>query len=176
MENIFYNNWEQELAYQFVTNDKSRKRAYICSPLSDPQEENFVGNMYAAREYMFYALKTMDLNTRAPHAYLPMLLRDHIPEERVLGLVFGLRLLECCDLMLICGNRVSNGMRGEIERAAELGLMMVVFHESLFEEVRRIVIKSGGEEVSVCLDLKHPAMAVGSPATFLEQAVLTEKS
>ncbi len=46
------------------------------------------------KEYMHYAAKEMGLAARAPHAYLPMLLCDRIPNERALALQFGLRLLE----------------------------------------------------------------------------------
>lgn len=172
MNNIYHNYWEQELAYQFVTNDRCRKKAYVCSPLSAERDEEFVENMRTARAYMFYAMKKMNLNARAPHAYLPMLLCDRVPAERALGLQFGLRLMENCELMLICGNRISRGMRGEIEQAVKLGLPMVVFDEGIFCEVRKIVTQCGGNKRSVSLDRENFPMAFTAPTAYLEQAAI----
>lgn len=51
MENIYHDYWEQELMYQFVTDDRCRKKAYICSPLSAETKEDTVTNMRMARAY-----------------------------------------------------------------------------------------------------------------------------
>ena len=32
MENIYHDYWDQELMYQFLTEDKCKKKAYVCSP------------------------------------------------------------------------------------------------------------------------------------------------
>lgn len=45
---------------------------------------------------------------RAPHAFLPMLLCDGVPSERAIALKFGIELLERSDVLLVCGNRISN--------------------------------------------------------------------
>ena len=34
MDTIFTENWEQRLEMQFLKNDRCRRRAYVCSPLS----------------------------------------------------------------------------------------------------------------------------------------------
>lgn len=172
MQNIYQKDWEQELMYQFVTNDRCRRKAYVCSPLSADRDEDFVQNMRTARAYMYYALKKMNLNARAPHAYLPMLVCDWIPAERALGIQFGLRLLENCELMLICGNRISNGMRGEIEHAVRLGIPMVAFDEGVFAEVRKIVTQAGGDKRNVRLDSANFPMAYTSPTSYLEKIVM----
>lgn len=170
MKNLYHNNWEQELDYQYVSNDRCRKKAYICSPLSAERGQDFVENMRTARAYMYYAMKRLNLNARAPHGYLPMLLCDCIPAERAMGLQFGLRLMEHCDLLLVCGNRLSRGMRGEIEQAVKLGLPICVFDEALFCEVRKIVTKCGGDKRSVRLDRENQPMALASLSAYLEQA------
>ncbi|MCM1508987.1 MAG: hypothetical protein NC177_17905, partial [Ruminococcus flavefaciens] len=166
MESIYHQNWEQELMYQFIKNDKCRRKAYVCSPLGAEKEDEFVQNMRAARAYMFYAMKKMNLNARAPHAYLPMLLCDQIPAERALGLQFGLRLMENCEIMLICGNRISQGMRGEIEQAVKLGISMIVFDEGVYIEVRKIVTQVGGNKRNVQLDCENYPMAYTSPVSY----------
>ena len=95
--------------YQFLKNDRCKKRAYICSPLSAVTDEEMVENIKIARAYMYYAMKKMGMNASAPHAYLPMLLCDKVPADRSIALQFGLELLEESDVLLICGNRISSG-------------------------------------------------------------------
>lgn len=124
MENIYHEGWEQELVYQFLPYDRCKKRAYICSPLSADTNEGIAQNMQATRAYMFYAMKKMSMNASAPHAYLPMILCDNIPSDRALALQFGLELLKGSDILLICGNRISSGMRGEINLLKSLLAMI----------------------------------------------------
>lgn len=107
-QNIFIENWEDKLALQFLKNNRCCKKAYICSPLSAPTEEEMLRNMHSARAYMYYAMEKMGYAARAPHAYLPMLLCDRVPSERAIALQFGLHLLEESDLILVCGNHISN--------------------------------------------------------------------
>ena len=114
MDNIYHQYWQQELMYQLASADRCRKRAYICSPFRADTREQREKNLRTARAYMFYANKKMNMNAAAPHAYLPLLLCDEIPAERAIALRFGLEILEQSDVMLVCGNKLSNGMRGEI--------------------------------------------------------------
>ena len=58
----------------------------------------------------------------APHAYLPYLLDDMVPEERALALKFGLKLLGLCSQVVVYGSRISNGMKNEIAAAEQLGI------------------------------------------------------
>ena len=96
MENIFdlcYEGNEKLLELQFQKPDRTRKKAYICSPFHDPVVEKQRDNMLRARLYMLYANEHMGYLARAPHAYLPMLVCDRIPAERAMALRFGLELL-----------------------------------------------------------------------------------
>ena len=110
----YHESWERELDRQFLKNDRYRKRAYICSPLSGSTAEEELSNIWRARAYMLYARTMLGYLARAPHAYLPMLLCDHVAAERALALQFGLQLLEQSEVLLICGDRISRGMKGEI--------------------------------------------------------------
>lgn len=170
MNQIFHKNWEQELQHQYLTNGKCCKRAYICSPLSADSEEVFFENMRSARAYMFYAMKKMYLNASAPHAYLPMLLWDRVPADRALALMFGLRLLEQSDLLLVCGNRLSEGMRGEVIHAVSLHMPIITFDDDLYLEIKKEVLRNGGEKEQITLDCDHYLMAVPSPILYLERA------
>lgn len=65
MENIYHDYWDQELMYQFLTEDKCKKKAYVCSPFSADDKEGMLQNMRTARAYMFYAMKKMNMSARA---------------------------------------------------------------------------------------------------------------
>lgn len=65
-QNIFIENWEDKLALQFLKNNRCCKKAYICSPLSAPTEEEMLRNMHSARAYMYYAMEKMGYAARAP--------------------------------------------------------------------------------------------------------------
>ncbi len=93
-------------------------KAYICSPLSAPTAEGIRRNMEAARWYMQTISQLWDCRAVAPHAYLPEFLDDRDEQERNLALSFGLAYLDTCDRLVICGNRFTKGMLGEIQHAA----------------------------------------------------------
>lgn len=95
------------------------KRAYICSPLFAPAQPEVRRNMLKARMYMEQIAVTYHCRTFAPHAYLPELLDDRNPKERGIALSFGMEVLGICDALIICGNRISPGMRREIQEAQE---------------------------------------------------------
>lgn len=158
---LFEGNWEQELDRQYLCNDKLKKRAYICSPLSDEHVSQQARNMKNARGYMLYVNKLLGYYARAPHAFLPALLCDKVAAERALALAFGLHLLELCDILLVCGTRISSGMKGEILHAAKLGIPIVVYDESVYLEVRKLVTRTGAPKSLVSLDERHPLL--GSP-------------
>ena len=67
MNNIFADNWELDLEKQFLRDNRCRRRAYICSPLSAETEDGLIQNMHNARAYMYYAATQMNLYARAPH-------------------------------------------------------------------------------------------------------------
>ena len=172
METIFTENWEQRLEMQSLKNGRCRKRAYICSPLSAEKDVDFLRNMHSARAYMYYAFEKMEMYARAPHAYLPMLLCDRIPSERDLALNFGLSLLENSEIILICGNRLSSGMKGEIAYAAWFQMPMVVFDEGLYPEVQKEIAEHGGNQQCVQLDRENYVMGFSTPVTYLENAAM----
>lgn len=172
MNTIFTENWEQCLETQFLKNDRCRRRAYICSPLGEENGAAFIRNMHAARAYMYYASEKMGMYARAPHAYLPMLLCDKLPSERALALSFGLSLLESSDMILVCGNRLSSGMKGEIAHAALFQMPVIVFDEGLYHEVQKEITKHGGDKRCVQLDRNNDVMRFPSPVSYLENAAM----
>ncbi len=150
---------ELYLEHQFIKQEDQRKKAYICSPLSANTYEEFLENMHRAREYMHYATKEMGLAARAPHAYLPMLLCDRTPNERALALQFGLRLLEESDILLVCGDRISLGMQGEILHAISIKSRILTFDYPVYRKVCEYVRKENGNMELVEVDESHCLMA-----------------
>lgn len=161
----YHESWERELDRQFLKNDRYRKRAYICSPLSGSTAEEELSNIWCARAYMLYARTMLGYMARAPHAYLPMLLCDHVAAERALALQFGLQLLEQSEVLLICGDRISRGMKGEIHHAAQLGSPIIVYCEGLYLDVRKLATRAGADKKLVAMDETHPALASNEPGT-----------
>ena len=102
------------------------RKAYICSPLSAPTQEEILDNMQEAQEMMQKVSMELHCDAVAPHAYLPYLLDNRSPQERAMGLRFGMDLLELCDVLVICNNQVSAGMASEISRAEELNIPIFV--------------------------------------------------
>ena len=104
---IFTNDWEDSLLLQFLRPDPEKETAYICSPLRAEDTHQYLCNLYAARAYMFYAKEYMGYLSRAPHAYLPLLLCDEDADERNFALRFGMELMEKSKEVFVCGNRLS---------------------------------------------------------------------
>lgn len=95
---------------------------YICSPLSAPTKEGIRQNMERAAHYACLVSGTFGCRAIAPHSFLPEYLDDNIPEEREAGLAFGLSVLRLSKAIIVCGSRISSGMRGEIKMAGELNI------------------------------------------------------
>lgn len=92
------------------------KLIYICSPFRSDNKAEQYANVRAAQNYCRDAYKKNCIPV-APHLYLPQFLDDDTPAERGLALRIGLRLIDYCSEVWVHGNRISDGMRGEIEYA-----------------------------------------------------------
>lgn len=90
---------------------------YICSPLRGEIEEN----IKKANEYSRQTAMQGDCPV-APHCLFTQYLDDNKPQERELGIKMGLELLEHCDELLVCGDRISDGMKAEIQKADSIGI------------------------------------------------------
>lgn len=97
-------------------------KVYIASPLSAPTQEGIHENAVFARMTSDEIMK-MYPNVRAiaPHGYLPLFLDDNDPAEREIALKFGMDVLELCDAICCCGERLSTGMKAEVISAYEAG-------------------------------------------------------
>lgn len=97
---------------------------YICSPLRG----NIERNIKKAIGYSRFAYSQGSIPL-APHLIFTTFLDDEIPEERRAGMEMGRELLTICDELWVFGDRVSEGMAGEIKRAKDLGLKLKRFTE-----------------------------------------------
>nr|WP_304973262.1 hypothetical protein [uncultured Schaedlerella sp.] len=130
----------------------SGKKAYICSPLSAPDAKGISHNMDMARFYMERMHDLYHCRSFASHAYLPLMLDDSIPEEREIALRIGMELMGLCDILIICGRRVSSGMAGEVREAFAKG-MAVYWYDSKEKPFELRAVESWREEwdaVQVC--------------------------
>lgn len=96
--------------------DKS-KLVYIASPYAGDVENN----VRFAKEACRYAVK-QGATPVAVHLLYPQILEDSIPAERKAGIQMGLRLLEVCDELWVCGRQISQGMNIELSAAKKLGI------------------------------------------------------
>ena len=103
---------------------------YICSPLSAPTKEGIRKNMEKAAYYAGLVSGVTGCRAIAPHSFLPEYLDDDIPEEREAGLAFGLSVLRLSKAIIVCGSRISSGMRGEIRLAGKLDIPAYALVES----------------------------------------------
>ena len=156
---IFTEGWENRLNEQMLTYNRCKKKAYVCSPLGASSKEQVLQNMQNAKAYMYYAAEVLGCVARAPHAYLPALLCDKVPAERALSLEFGLKLLEQCDILLVCGDHISEGMFSEIIKATKLNMNILVFDDNVYTQTKKIVTANGGDKSTVSLDRNHPTLA-----------------
>ncbi len=98
----------------------------ICSPFSGLVERNVA----YAKDAMRDALK-LGWAAYAPHLIFPEYLDDSIPDEREMGIVSGMTLLDQAEILAVyCDFGVTAGMRREIDRHYDrehLGLQDIVF-------------------------------------------------
>ena len=124
---------------------------YICSPLSATTKEGIRQNMEKAAHYARLVSGTFGCRAIAPHSFLPEYLDDNIPEEREAGLAFGLSILKLSKAIVVCGSRISSGMRGEIRLAGELNIPAYALIEGAGGAAMvRITQEERTDEVQVC--------------------------
>lgn len=120
-------NLKNEQAYTH----KYRPLVYICSPYSGDISKN----QAKARRYSKFA-SDRGVIPVAPHLLFPQFLDDSNPDDRSLGLFFGIVLLTKCEQLWAFGTRISSGMEKEIRFAENRGISVRYFTEEL-EEVAK---------------------------------------
>lgn len=124
---------------------------YVCSPLSAPTREGIAENMEKAKAYTELVSRHFKCRAIAPHSFLPAYLDDNIPQEREIGLAFGLSVLKLSKAIVVCGDRISKGMQGEIRLARELNIpVYALVNPAGSIGLLRIIAKEKENEVQIC--------------------------
>ena len=105
-----------------------RPPVYICSPYAGDVE----GNIKRAGKYCRFAIDKGYIPI-APHLLFPQFLDDNNPKERELGLHMGEILLTKCKELWCFGDRISEGMKREIEAAKRHRIFIRYFSEETDE-------------------------------------------
>ena len=93
------------------------KMVYIASPYAGEVEQN----VRFAKAACLFAMR-QDCTPVAVHLLYPQFLDDSNPTQREAGVRMGLRVLEACDELWLCGDRMSRGMSAELAAAERLGI------------------------------------------------------
>lgn len=103
---------------------------FICSPFKG----DMVRNTERARGYCRFAV-SQNCIPIAPHIIFPQFMEEDDPEQRRLGLFFGMVLQSKCKEVWVFGKNITKGMSVEIEKAKQRGLPIRYFTERCVEVV-----------------------------------------
>ncbi len=101
--------------------DKNRRKIYVASKYAGDVESNVAAAIGYCRRVIDEGHMPI-----ASHLLYCQILNDNNPEERELGLMFGLALLRLCDEVWVFG-AVSPGVAQEIEEAKRLNKRLRYF-------------------------------------------------
>lgn len=108
------------------------KKVFICSPFTpegkteEEKDGNLLKNIEEAHAACRFALSE-GCFPYAPHLYFTQFLNDEDPEEREMGIILGLTWLARCDEIWIFGNKITEGMKREIDTAEKLEMPVRFF-------------------------------------------------
>ena len=99
-----------------------KKGIYLFLRLSSPRIQRECSIIWNWQNtYLMQMKRLYHCRTFASHAHLPLMLDDRIPEERETAMQIGALMLDLCEVLIICGSCISEGMRREIQTAFEKG-------------------------------------------------------
>ncbi len=122
------------LAFRNIEREEKAKRlgfmplTYICSPYAGDVEHN----LQRARRYCAFALNCKALPI-APHLLFPQFIGEESNETRELVLHMSLILLCHCKEVWYFGDRISEGMRRELNKARLRGIPVRHFSDDCKE-------------------------------------------
>ncbi len=106
-----------------------KKKAYICFSLDAKTPEEFEENIRMAKQYATEVSNMLDCWAVAIQSFLSELLEDNNPERRKLAMDFKIRTLATCDMLVVCGIRITADMAMEMEAASDLGIPVLRYAE-----------------------------------------------
>ena len=90
--------------------------------------------------------------------YLPFFYNDKIPKQREEAMNMGMQVLKDSQILMVCGNRISKGMKSEIEYAIKNHKEIVAFNPEVFDNVVKLVQESGEKEFNIRFNPDHPML------------------
>jgi len=110
------------------------KKVFICSPYRGDINENI-------RKAKYYAAITAhcDAIPIVPHLYFPQFLDDKNPNERMLGICLGIELMKICDELWLFGNKITDGMKFELDKAREI-MLPIRLYDSEMKRIETITL------------------------------------
>ena len=106
------------------------KKVYICAPLAGDVEKN----LERVKRYTRYALMCGTAPV-VPHFYA-LCLDDNNQEERDIGLAAGLGMLWFCDELWVFGQKITEGMKSELQFCKHLNIKTRFVSE---KEIRKMI-------------------------------------
>ncbi|ETA80603.1 DUF7768 domain-containing protein [Youngiibacter fragilis] len=106
-----------------------RPLVFICSPYAGDIEKN----TERAKMYSRFAVFERNAIAFAPHLLLPLYLSDDDPEERELALFMDIVFLGKCNELWVFGEKITNGMQREIDKAKKRCMKIRYFTEDMEE-------------------------------------------
>ena len=163
-------NWEQKLQNILLSHGDRDNKFYICSPLRGADWKEIQRNMLAARFYMYFTWLHMHRYARATHAYMPLLYCDDMSSERDEAISCGKIMLTSSKAVLVCGNRLTEGMRDEIMHAINFRIPVTVFHPAVYEEAKTLPFRRDFNKKLLQLntDPRHNPLGLGPEELFEE--------
>ena len=119
---------ERKAQWQIEHDAKTRKRVYVASRYAGDVDQNTAN----AVRYCKYAIQRGYMPV-ASHLLYPAILDDNDPQQRTLGTMFGLALLNLCHEVWVFGEQLSPGMEREVVEAKRLNKPIRYFDSNLKE-------------------------------------------
>lgn len=107
---------KKEIMMAGYTTIRRNKVIYICSPYKGKTEEEIEKNIRSTQMYCKMVC-SLGFTPFAPHLLYPQFLNESIVNERDIGINCGLDILQLCSELWICGTKITDGMRREIQFA-----------------------------------------------------------
>lgn len=95
---------------------KHGKIIFICSPYKGKTEKEQSRNVRLTQRYCKLAC-SLGFTPFAPHLLYPQFLDETNQSERDFGINCGLNILRNCSELWVCGSKVTDGMKKEIQFA-----------------------------------------------------------
>lgn len=96
--------------------------------ISHPLRGDIASNLKSALTWVRWAVKQR-VNPVMPWFTLVHAFDDTDPNERLLGMDISMSILLRCDELWVCGERISEGMQAEIDRALRWNIPVKYFKE-----------------------------------------------